>query len=230
MTTTTRSTFLTCAAIALFSLGGSASSSAAITVGGTGTPDCTFWCVDRVQQVYDSSLFSGVTTIAKVSFFASPTNGTAWNGVSTWQMSLSTSANPVGALSGTFANNVGGDNAVFDTETFPLGTPAVNSLVSFQGSFTYDPNLGDLLVDIIRTAGPDVGVGLDAGTDPGLIDRAYAFFSTVTADGVNQNGYAIRTRFDTAVPEPSAAILIVLGGFALVGAGRQGKKITANLR
>ena len=134
--------------------------------------------------------------IDSISFFAAPDNGGPnWNGTSTWQMTISTSVNPVGALDPTFANNVGGDVALFDTKTF-TGTQNVNDLITFDGagSFSYDPGNGDLLIDIIRTAGPAFGVGLDRGIDPGLLDRAYAFNSTTTADGWNQD-FGNRTRF-----------------------------------
>lgn len=189
------------------SVGIDRSSADVIDVGFSNNWDCTFACVDRVQQVYDSSLFSGMTTINEVSFFVADIPFT-WNG-STWQMSLSTSPNTLGSLDPVFANNVGVDNAVFDTLT-PTGSPAVNSLVTFAGSFTYDPSQGDLLVDIVRTAGVSAPViGLYATNSPGLLDRAYAFNSTVTAIGLNQDGYALHTRFDvTVVPEPSSVALL----------------------
>lgn len=187
------------------------SSAASIDVGSGGAADCTFWCVDRYQQVYASSIFSGPESIDAVSFFAAPDNGGAnWNGTSTWQMTLSTSMNPVGALDPVFGNNVGGDASVFDTRTF-TGTQSVNDLITFDGAgtFFYDPGNGDLLIDIVRISGPAQGVGLDRGTDPTLMDRAYAFNSTTTADGWNQ-GFGNRTRF-TVVPEPSSALLVALG-------------------
>lgn len=182
------------------------SSANTIDVGFSNNWDCTFACVDRLQQVYDSSLFTGTTTISQVSFFVADLPFT-WNG-STWQMSLSTSPNTLGSLDPAFANNVGVDNAIFGSLT-PTGSPAVNSLVTFSGSFTYDPSQGDLLVDIVRTAGSSSPViGLYATNSPGLLDRAYAFNSTIIADGVNQNGYALHTRFEVNVPEPSSVVLI----------------------
>ncbi len=187
------------------------SSAAPIDVGSGGAPDCTFWCVDRYQQVYVSSIFSGPVSIDAVSFFAAPSNGgPTWNGTSTWQMTLSTSINLVGALDPLFNNNVGGDAAVFDTRTF-TGTQSVNDLITFDGagSFYYDPGNGDLLIDIVRISGLAQGVGLDRGTDPTLMDRAYAFNSTTTADGWNQ-GFGNRTRFEV-IPEPSTALLVALG-------------------
>jgi PEP-CTERM motif len=187
-------------------------SASTVDVGGTGGADCTFWCVDRYQQVYSASVFSGPVLIDSVSFFAAPLNGGPnWNGTSTWQMTISTSANPVGALDLTFANNVGGDVAFFDTKTF-TGTQVAGDLITFDGagSFAYDPGNGDLLIDIIRTAGIAQGVGLESGVALGLTDRAFAWYSTTTADDASPNGYANRTRFGI-VPEPSTALLVALG-------------------
>ena len=200
------------------------SSAATLDVGSGGVPDCTFWCVDRYQQVYASSIFSGPVSIDSISFFAAPDNGGPnWTGTSTWQMTISTSVNLVGALDPVFVNNVGADVALFDTRTF-TGTQSVNDLITFDGagSFFYDPGNGDLLIDIIRIAGPAQGVGLDRGTDPTLMDRAYAFSSTTTADGWNQ-GFGNRTRF-TTVPEPSAPLLLAL---ALAGLGLSARTVSA---
>jgi hypothetical protein len=195
-------------------------SATTLDVGTGGAADCTFWCVDRYQQVYASTIFSGSVLIDSISFFAAPDNGGPnWNGVSTWQMTISTSVNPVGALDPAFANNVGGDVALFDTKTF-TGTQNVNDLITFDGagSFYYDPGNGDLLIDITRTAGTASGVGLDRGYDPGVLDRAYAFTSTTTADGWNQ-AFGNRTRFGLLeVPEPNPALLTALG---LVVLGRR---------
>jgi hypothetical protein len=192
-----------------------------VAIGGSGISDCTFMCTERIQHVYAASEFPGPTTITKVSFFASPVPfGDTWNGVSTWQMNLSTSANPIGSLSLTFANNVGGDSVVFDTQTFPLSSPAANSLVSFNGSFYYDPSFGDLLVDIVRTAGTGDGVRLDASFgNTGLVERVFAFNGNVTAEHQGPDTYGLRVLFET-VPEPSTSLCALLGIVSMIGSSR----------
>ena len=186
-----------------------------LTVGTNGgSSDCTFWCVDRYQQLYSASQFSGpIINIGGISFFASPGNGSAWNGVSTWRMTVSTTSTALGAMSATFANNVGGDASVFDTKTFS-GTPAFGDLISFTGSFNYDQSLGNLLVDIERIAGNAHGVVLDAGVNFDAFDRVWAFGGTVTAQGFNEGGYANRTQFEfgsSSVPEPGSLALLAIG-------------------
>lgn len=182
--------------------------------------DCTFWCVDRFQEVYKASaLPSGSIDISQVSFFASPSNGNSWNGVSTWRMTLSTTTKAVGGLSSTFNSNVGSNATVFDTKTFS-GTPTLGDLITFSGIFNYDSSIGNLLVDIARVSGTAQGVGVEGNfTNGGVFDRAYSFNSYVTADGVNEN-YGNRTQFQFAaashVPEPATIALLGLGllGFA----------------
>lgn len=221
MNTTTTSLLRAAALFAATLLCAARLPAASVMVGGTGVSDCTFWCVDRLQQVYDSSLFSGLSEITQVGFAASPTNGTAWDGIGTWQMSLSTSPNSVALLDTTFANNVGPDNAVFATITPPAGTPPLFLLVPFNGSFIYDPGQGDLLVDIVRVAGSAIGVGMDGGIGAN-INRVYAYNSTITADGGNQNGYAIRTLITSnPVPEPSTIALLGIGAIVLMASRRR---------
>jgi hypothetical protein len=112
---------------------------------------------------------------------------------------------------------------VFGTLSPPAGTPPTNSLMSFNGSFNYDPSQGDLLVDIVRTAGPGFGVGSDAGlNNAGLISRVYAFNGTVNAEFAGPDFYAARTVFETnPVPEPSTLCLLAGGGLAALAVARR---------
>jgi PEP-CTERM motif len=188
---------------------------ATVSFGSNSNGDCTFGCVQRYQQIYSAASFgTAAVDINSVNFFAY-TGGTS-NG--TFQMTLSTAATTeAGGLSQTFAANVGSDAAVFDTTSF--GVITANQLISFNGSFTYDPTQGDLLIDIVRIAGSGGLPYLWASRDNNY-ERAYAFSSTVTAEGYNEFGYGNRTEFGMelaqAVPEPSALALVSL---ALLGAG-----------
>ena len=172
----------------------------------------------RYQQVYSASEFSGTIAITGVTFFLTqliptdPSSGFLNGG--TYTVSLSTTDKAVDGLDlFAFDANVGGDN----TEIFSGALPA---FVAFGGSFTlggagtfsYDPTLGNLLMDI-QIAGitvPSSGrTFLDArnGSAGGIFSR-----SDNLSTGFDD--YGLVTQFDTAatapVPEPSSIVLLLL--------------------
>lgn len=167
-----------------------------VTVGPSSGADCTFLCTTTYQQAYASSVFSGPIDITSVSFIVSFDSGSLPTG--TWQMSLSESANAVGSLSSTFTANIGPNSAVFDTETFS-GTLAVGSLLTFSGSYNYDPASGPLLLTIQLVGGSTDNaarvVGVESGSDSPVYSRAFSFTSHTTADALPSNdGYYADTR------------------------------------
>jgi hypothetical protein len=221
--------FVLAGALAILPLIGAASQTSAsvIDVGNNnGLGDCTFACTLRYQELYSSSIFSGPVDITAVSFFHLSGDSGSWNG--TWQMSLSTSPNPIGGLSSSFGANVGADNTVFATETFS-GAP---SLLTFTGSFNYNPGTGPLLVDIQYVSGSGSGA-LEAGLNPGLTDRVFSFGSLTTGtlnsdpSTPGNDGYADRTQFEVGATTPLPAALPLfatgLGALGLLGWRRKRK-------
>lgn len=210
----------------LFALAMSNAQAGIVTIGNHdfSNADLMFPYAMRYQQLYDASQFADAINITRISFFAFPMGAeTEWNGVSTYRMTVSTTTTALGALNLRFADNVGADASVYDTETFS-GAPAYGDLISFTGSFNYDPALGNLLVDIERIIdGPSAGVRIQAGFNLGEFDRAYSHSDTVLVEsgGRNQDGYGARTRFDfgpvtTPVPEPETYVML-LAGLSLLG-------------
>lgn len=201
---------------------------ATITVGAPSTnADCTFACVDHYQQVYNSSSFSGPVSINSISFIVNnPSYGGTWAAGNLWQMSVSTSANPVNALNATFSSNLGGDNIIFATQSFN-GTPAAGSLITFTGLFNYNPFAGDLLVDIKALGtiggpgGPTYGPMVEANSSAGsTFSRVFEWNPSPTGYVMSSYGNVTQFGFNT-VPVPAAAWLLGSGLLGLIGVARR---------
>jgi hypothetical protein len=122
------------------------------------------------QQSYDASMFSLLGTnggyITSVAF-----RGGGNTVLFYYPMVVSLSSTPlaVNALSSTFANNIGVDNTIVYSSTFPIRVfPNGNNLLQFQyvipfsATFFYNPTNGNLLLDIQITNYVDT----HAGTGP----------------------------------------------------------------
>ena len=102
------------------------------------------------QQAYAAADFSGPITITGLSFFAAPQIGGGIVTIQgTYTISLAYSANPVGSLSTTFANNIGANfTTIFSGQSTQSG---VNITFPASTPFTYNPSMGPLLLDVVAS-------------------------------------------------------------------------------
>ena len=133
-----------------------ASADADVIVGAPGNAGNTFPFVSynggmtsEYQQAYAAADFSGPITITGLSFFGNaPPDGTVTI-QGTYTISLAYSANPVGSLSTTFANNIGANfTTIFSGQSTQSG---VNITFPASTPFTYNPSMGPLLLDVVAS-------------------------------------------------------------------------------
>lgn len=127
-----------------------------------------------------------------------------------YNISFSTTSAAVGGLDSTFANNIGGDSATFFNGTITGG--AIGATFTINGTaFSYDPGVGNLLMDI-EVANQDLvpnGSGNGyfwadyTGTDT---QRNYGLGATGTGSTVG--GLVTEFNATTTVPEPSTLAMI----------------------
>ncbi|MFT3880750.1 MAG: PEP-CTERM sorting domain-containing protein [Gemmatales bacterium] len=180
----------------------------------------------RYQQVYSSSQFSSITRptfITAISFRTDFVVGASFaNGIlPSVQINLSTTSAAPDALSGTFASNIGGNDAVVyigsltlsSTSSTPFPPHAFDVVISLQTPFLYDPSAGNLLMDV-RNTGAGLTAYFDAESTLGdSISRVYTQFnagSSPVGDQVDSNGLVTQFTF-AAVPEPTTWALIGIG-------------------
>ena len=183
-------------------------------------------------------------SISEIAFRTDATPTTQqWLNQLSFSIHLSTSANPVGSLSTTFADNVGADDTlVFTSPAAALyggtnaGGPAPNAfdlVLTLDTPFAYVPGSGDLLLEVLMDTNtkllPASGISyLDAvESTTGLFDvgvqRVWNSGGDVNAtDGsTDLHGYGLVTRFTyTVVPEPGTGLLVIAGLFALAARRR----------
>lgn len=208
----------------------------------------------RVQQVYDSSFFSGPLQIDGLSFRAFP--GAAPSGffsnsvsVSDILVRLSTTAVSANEASGsqpsaTFASNLGADlTTVFSgpltltTAATGVGPQPFDYTINFDTAFMYDPSGGNLLLDVLIPVGATVsggGFGFltfdNANLNNDGVRSILDINNGAAAQGFIDTSAAI-TAFNTttgAVPEPATWALMI-GGFMLTGSALRARRRTTAL-
>lgn len=198
---------------------------AQVTIGDPGVGNCfPFGCIgdpsadnDRYQQVYHASNFTSVVDIDEITFFLeSP--GDLNQG--TFDFYLSNTFTAVGELSPTMDDNPGANNSLFGSYTLGGAAP---STLSFSGNtFTYDPFMGNLLLDIRIT-------DLVASTDEAFYEAEAGGadateFSRMHNFNGGFEGFGLVTQFNgggVTVPEPATALLFVSGVLGLAAIRRR---------
>ena len=194
----------------------------------------------RYQQAYAASEFgSGPISISEIAFRTDASPATqSWLNQLAFSMRLSTSVNPVGTLSTTFADNIGADDTLVYTAPAlqvyggaNAGGPAPNAfdlILTLDTPFAYDPSSGDLLLEVMIGTNtqllPASGISyLDAVEsttgqfDVGLqrVWNSSGDVNALTGD-TDLHGYGLVTRFTyAAVPEPGTGVLVIAGLFGL---------------
>ena len=190
----------------------------------------------RYQQVYDASFFTGgppsLMLITEIRFRcdagAGAISGPFSAVISDIQISMSTTVRPSESLLSTFSDNIGADVRV----VVPRGPLALSSSYTNDGTgartfdiriplttpFSYNPALGNLLLDVTNYSGTHLTtsnwIAFDAANSPtDGISRLYgsSSFSTI---GTSQN-MGLVTQF-VVVPEPSIALFLGLTPLAVM--------------
>jgi hypothetical protein len=170
----------------------------------------------RYQQVIAASEFFGVIpqggTITHIDFRVDERFGGGFlTTLLNIQFDLSTTAKGPDQLSSLFANNVGNDNTVVYSGPLPLRGlgPTTHTEFALQTPFFYNPNAGNLLLDVRNFSGGRT-TAFDA-LDPlgDAISRVYGLVGDSTASVIDSAGLVVGFVVDP-IPEPNGVLLLLL--------------------
>jgi hypothetical protein len=202
----------------------------------------------HVQQVYESQLFGnfgGARSISALAFrtFAGASPNAFFGNqltISDVRISLSTTGRgdeTGNTLGSSFADNVGADQMLVYSGALTLTTTSPGSfdyIVTLQNAFTYDPSLGNLLLEVLIPTSATVGGNgilgfLTFDQANTLNDGIFSVVNTTdggAASGTPDTAGAI-TRFisnEVAVPEP---LSLAVFGAGLMGLGLARRRRTS---
>ena len=175
----------------------------------------------RHQQVYGASEFSalaGPGMVFEIAFRPDREKGSAFSETfADFEIHLSTTTQEPGALSATFAENVGPDDTVVFAGALALsssytgpaeGPKDFDIVIALQTPFLYDPVEGNLLLDIRNFDGSISTTSIDADADPfGSISRVFTGENDTDVDDTvgTATDQGLITLF--TVPEASSRLL-----------------------
>jgi hypothetical protein len=206
-------------------------------VEGNSNNDWPFAISLRYQQVYDAAEFTGSGLITQIAFRPDVTFGGAFSEtIANIQIDLSTTSAPPDGLSDTLATNVGADDKVVYTGslgistsfTGPAGGPkAFDIIINLANPFFYNPNLGNLLLDVTNFSGASqltcaLAPCMDfLDAESTLVDSVSRIWSPIGGSSFPHLGHdtsGLVTQF-TIVPEPRNFGLFAISSLFLVGWG-----------
>lgn len=210
---------------------GASSAQASLIIGATAGGNCyPFGCNDsglsvgqsiHYQQIYSNTEFTGPINIESLTFFSSLLPGNILSGNYTFH--LSTAAVSLFAMSTTLADNIGADNALFFSGS--LGTGSLAFTVTGT-PFSYDPALGDLLLDIVVNDQDNVpnsgnnGYNDAVGSPITVTQRGFAVGNSgaIVGTGALVTGFNVTP---VSVPVPGTLALV---GLCLMGLAQARRK------
>jgi hypothetical protein len=190
----------------------------------------------RYQQVYAAEEFAqlgGPVYITQLAFRPDAQFGRAFaDTLADVQIRFSTTQAAPDLLSPMFAANVGADEAIVyhaplnlasSFRGLPFGPMEFDIVIDLEFPFRYEPQAGNLLLDVRSYGGTEDFVAFDGTYILGdAVSRVYS--NPQGPDRVDAlvglaDTFGLVTRFTTivAVPEPSSWAILGLGGFVLIG-------------